>query len=221
MTTLIAIFLFVIGDVSGNHGHYDMWVVKLSTDININNSGEYIKALDINDIVIDGKTIKINNAIVKFENGNLSKITEINLDTEITSTTMNNGLYIQTGSNSGEGVYITVDNLSLESLGYINGFPSVTPSDNAQTSIAIIDSAIQKVSTNRSRLGSTQNRFEHILSNICNYESNITAAEARIRDSDMAKEMIEMVKNNILTQASQAMLSQANNLPENILLLLR
>ena len=87
--------------------------------------------------------------------------------------------------------------------------------------LAIVDGAIEAVSKQRSKLGAVQNRLEHTINNLGASGENLTAAESRIRDVDMAKEMSEFTKNNILSQASQAMLAQANQQPQNVLQLLR
>lgn len=92
---------------------------------------------------------------------------------------------------------------------------------NAQAGIASIDLAIQNVSTQRSDLGAIQNRLEHTVSSLSVSSENLTAAESRIRDVDMAKEMVEFTKNSILMQSAQAMLAQANTMPQNVLQLLR
>ncbi|MEW4327904.1 flagellin Hag [Rossellomorea marisflavi] len=87
--------------------------------------------------------------------------------------------------------------------------------------ITAINAAITKVSAARSNLGANQNRLEHTINNLDNASENLTAAESRIRDVDMAKEMMEQTKNSILSQASQAMLAQANQTPQGVLQLLR
>ncbi|MCI4127228.1 flagellin Hag [Bacillus haynesii] len=89
------------------------------------------------------------------------------------------------------------------------------------TQLKIVDSAINQVSAQRAKLGAVQNRLEHTINNLGASSENLTAAESRIRDVDMAKEMSEFTKNNILSQASQAMLAQANQQPQNVLQLLR
>ena len=91
----------------------------------------------------------------------------------------------------------------------------------ANTAMKVIDTAIQKVSTERSKLGSNQNRLEHTINNLGTSSENLTAAESRIRDVDMAKEMMNQTKNSILSQAAQAMLAQANQQPQGVLQLLR
>ncbi len=97
----------------------------------------------------------------------------------------------------------------------------IADSKKATASITQINNAIEKVSTQRSQLGAVQNRLEHTISNLDTSSENLTSAESRIRDVNMAKEMSTFSKNNILQQAAQAMLSQANQQPQNVLQLLR
>ena len=126
----------------------------------------------------------------------------------------------------GEDVKFTAADLGLEGdLGTVNEFTiagiDLSNRDQASASITVLDSAIQKVSTQRSKLGAIQNRLEHTINNLGTAAENLTAAESRIRDVDMAKEMMEFTKNNILQQAAQAMLAQANMQPQGVLQLLR
>ena len=93
--------------------------------------------------------------------------------------------------------------------------------DRADDAITIVDDAIRQVSAERAKLGAYQNRLEHTINNLGTSAENLTAAESRIRDVDMAKEMMNFSKNNILQQAAQAMLAQANSQPQGILQLLR
>ena len=90
----------------------------------------------------------------------------------------------------------------------------------ADSAISVINDAIETVSAERSKLGATQNRLEHTISNLDNISENLSAAESRIRDVDMAREMMEMTRANILSQASQSMLAQANQQPQAVLQLL-
>ncbi|MEH6944676.1 flagellin [Bacillus sp. JJ722] len=98
---------------------------------------------------------------------------------------------------------------------------SVLTHKDATSTVTTIQTAIDKVSGERSKLGANQNRLEHTINNLGTSSENLTAAESRIRDVDMAKEMMEMTKNNILQQAAQAMLAQANQQPQGVLQLLR
>jgi flagellin len=97
----------------------------------------------------------------------------------------------------------------------------VTTAVAARAAITTVDEAIRKVSEERGKLGALQNRLEHTINNLKTANENLTSAESRIRDTDMAMEMAEFTKNNILTQAAQAMLAQSNQLPQGILQLLK
>jgi flagellin len=97
----------------------------------------------------------------------------------------------------------------------------ISDATNANAAIETITSAINSVSAERAKMGATQNRLEHTINNLGASAENMTAAESRIRDVDMAKEMMNFTKNNILTQAAQSMLAQANQAPQGVLQLLR
>jgi flagellin len=97
----------------------------------------------------------------------------------------------------------------------------VSTFEKATAAISVLDDAVKSVSMQRSKLGAFQNRLEHTINNLGTTGENLTAAESRIRDVDMAKEMMEFTKNNILNQAAQAMLAQANQQPQGVLQLLR
>ncbi|WP_419892923.1 flagellin [Oceanobacillus kimchii] len=97
----------------------------------------------------------------------------------------------------------------------------ISSRDEADKAITTLDAAIQTVSAQRSNLGAVQNRLEHTINNLGTSAENLTAAESRIRDVDMAKEMMEFTKNNILSQAAQSMLAQANQQPQGVLQLLQ
>lgn len=126
---------------------------------------------------------------------------------------------LQIGANANQTLSISINDMRSNSLG-INGV-NVTTRSGAQISITSLDNAIKTVSTERSKLGALQNRLEHTINNLGTSSENLTASESRIRDVDMAKEMMEFTKNNILSQAAQAMLAQANQQPQGVLQLLR
>ena len=109
----------------------------------------------------------------------------------------------------------------VDKVSFIINGADVSSRVNAEGSITAINSAIEKVSAERSKLGAVQNRLEHTIKNLDNVSENLQASESRIRDVDMAKEMMEFTKNNILQQASTAMLAQANSNPQTVLQLLR
>ena len=108
--------------------------------------------------------------------------------------------------------------MSSKALG-INNI-SVANQDDANAAINKIDDALKKVSTQRAKLGAVQNRLEHTVNSLNTANENLSAAESQIRDTDMATEMIKYTKSNILQQASQSMLAQANQQPQGVLQLL-
>jgi len=130
-------------------------------------------------------------------------------------------LVFQIGANEGHNIVLGIDDMSAAALGLTDKSLIATDQDSAERSIMVVDAAIHKVSTARASLGAVQNRLEHTISNLGVASENLTAAESRIRDADMAKEMMEFTKQQILLQASNAMLAQANTIPQNVLQLLR
>jgi flagellin len=139
---------------------------------------------------------------------------------EATNTSANQ-LIFQIGSNEGHNMIAGIDDMSAGALGITTTSLDVTTQDAAERSIMVIDAAIHKVSSQRAALGAVQNRLEHTISNLGVAAENLTAAESRVRDADMAKEMMEFTKQQILLQSSMGMLAQANAQPQNVLQLLR
>ncbi|HBT38992.1 MAG: Flagellin domain protein [Thermotoga sp. 50_1627] len=130
-------------------------------------------------------------------------------------------LVFQIGANEGHNMIAGIDDMSSGALGLTTTSLDVTSQDSAERAIMVIDAAIHRVSTARAALGAVQNRLEHTISNLGVAAENLTAAESRIRDADMAKEMMEFTKQQILMQSSMAMLAQSNALPQTVLQLLR
>ena len=151
---------------------------------------------------------------------------------------------LQIGANSGQAMNLSIGDMRAAALGITGntgqaGFSStnnvtngtdtisteasldITNASSASKAITAIDSAMEKVSSERAKLGAVQNRLEYTISNLDNTAENLTSAESTLRDVDMAKEMMEYSKNNILNQAAQSMISQANQQPQNVLQLLR
>ena len=125
----------------------------------------------------------------------------------------------QVGANSNQTISISIGDMRAEALGV--KAVDLTTAEGSQEATATIQAAIEKVSTERAGLGAVQNRLEYTISNLDNTTENLTSAESTLRDVDMAKEMMTFSKNNILNQAAQAMLAQANQQPQNVLSLLR
>ncbi|WP_284139217.1 MULTISPECIES: flagellin [unclassified Virgibacillus] len=130
-----------------------------------------------------------------------------------------NALTFHIGANSGQSITLEIASMTASGLG-VSGL-SISGQATANTAITTIQTAIDAVSAERAKLGANQNRLEHTINNLGASAENLTAAESRIRDVDMAKEMMAFTKNNILTQAAQAMLAQANQQPQGVLQLLR
>ena len=189
---------------------------------------------------------RINELAVKGENATLTTLdrsyigSEVNqlmseIDRVKTTTTFNEqnlldgtftGKGLQVGAEQNQHIDISIDTFAVSSLFgdsatifYTSNLSALTSSNFAQLNIDT-KSAIKDVATQRSNLGAVQNRLEHTINNLDNVVENTTSAEASIRDTDMATEMVKYANNNILAQAGQAMLSQANQANQGVLSLL-
>jgi flagellin len=170
-----------------------------------------------------------------FTNTATIDLTKIDGETEVTAEEMT----FQLGANGtgDQQVNLSVVNMGVWNLGIRDyegedeseevlqdgmvAHVDISTRSKANDSIAVLDEAINQVSGTRADLGAMQNRLEHTINNLGVAKENLQSAESTIRDVDMAKEMMEFTKNNILTQASQSMLAQANQLPSGVLQLLR
>ena len=153
------------------------------------------------------------------------EITRIGTQTEFNTKALIGGAFstatldFQIGANADQKISLNIKNMT--SSGLVLTGASVGTTTNSQLATALLDTALASVSNERANLGSVQNRLEHTINNLNTSSENLQTSESRIRDVDMAKEMSEFSKNNILSQAAQAMLSQANQQPQQILQLLR
>ena len=139
----------------------------------------------------------------------------------VTAEDMTNGVTFQIGANgdADQRVKLQIGDMGSKALGIAD--VDLTTSDGANKAIDVIDAAIQNVSAQRAQLGAMQNRLEHTINNLDTNNENLSAAESRIRDVDMAAEMMAYTKNNVLVQAAQSMLAQANQQPQSVLSLLQ
>jgi flagellin len=158
-------------------------------------------------------------AVTFNERAGATTISDLGLTQAQTESAGNGGMTFQIGSNRGQTMQFGISDMRTAALS-LSGV-DVSTAAGASLAITSIDKAITSVSDERSKLGAVQNRLEHTVSNLGTSSENLTAAESRIRDVDMAKEMTEFTKNNILSQAAQAMLAQANQQPQGVLQLLR
>lgn len=132
---------------------------------------------------------------------------------------VNSAILTQIGANGGQTSFLSMNDMRSKALDIDQ--IDVTDKWSASAAIERVNAALTKVSAQRSSLGAVQNRLEHTINNLTTASENLSSAESRIRDVDMAKEMMELTKNNILSQASQAMLAQANQVPQGVLQLLQ
>ena len=170
----------------------------------------------------DTNTTTDRTAIAKEMTALTSEIDRIQKTTQFNTMNLLDGDFtgkkLQVGALSGQTIDITISNMDSTSIGINN----LSVSDNAAAGSAMsaIQSAIESVSDQRSALGALQNRLEHTVANLDTTSENTQAAESRIRDVDMASQMVEYSKNNILAQAGQSMLAQANQSNQGVLSLL-
>ena len=128
---------------------------------------------------------------------------------------------LQIGANAGQTLDISISALASATASAIEAGTTISTQSGAKKAIAAFSNGIKGVSAQRSKLGAVQNRLEHTIKNVNNSAENLQAAESRIRDVDMAKEMMTFTKTNVLNQAAQSMLAQANQLPNQVLQLLQ
>lgn len=170
-----------------------------------------------NDTYSDGDRELIQKEVAQLQ----SEITRIGSQTNFNGTNVlstSATLDIQVGDKNGNTIQVSL--VKMTDPGSISTIDLSTKS-GAQSAIDVVDSAIKAVSEHRATLGAIQNRLEHTIKSVDNTSENIQAAESRIRDTDMAKEMMNYTKTNILSQAAQSMLAQANQAPQGVLQLLQ
>jgi flagellin len=128
-------------------------------------------------------------------------------------------IILQVGANKGQNVKLNLTDARTSKLEVDDVL--VSSREEVEEAISKLDDAIEMVSSERSKWGSYQNRLEHTHNNVSNYGENVTAAESRITDADMALKMTEFTKRNIMNQSATAMLAQSNQMPQGILQLLQ
>ena len=183
-----------------------------------------VQAANDTNATTDRQAIKTELTALRSEISRIAETTKFNGKGVINSGASQVSLNIQVGANSGETITIALANMNASAIGVASSLVSDIgdgTAGNANKLTSAIDKALVNVSTQRAKFGAIQNRLEHTIKNVDNTSENLQAAESRIRDVDMAKEMMNYSKNNILNQAAQSMLAQANQQPQNVLNLLR
>ncbi|HWC36544.1 MAG TPA: flagellin [Mycobacteriales bacterium] len=153
----------------------------------------------------------------------ISEVTDIANNTQFNGQSLLNvatTLTFQVGANAGQTIDVTTADVTASTLG-ISAIDFTTAAGAASAAISTIDAAISTVNTFRGTLGATQNRLQDVVSNLSVTAQNLTASESRISDTDMAEEMTNYTKNQILVQAGTAMLAQANSSASSVLTLLK
>jgi flagellin len=180
---------------------------------------------------------RVRELAVQYKNGTLSsndqlsiqsevnqlsaEITRIGTDTEFNGIKLLNGanptISFQVGASDAQQITVATISVGAQVASTVFALSSAS----TQTDIQQIDDAINNISAARATFGAVQNRLEHTIANLAAYQENLTASESRIRDADMASEMVAFTKFQILQQAGTSMLAQANQAPQNVLSLLR
>ena len=217
---------------NGTTINYDEHGIKFDY-VNVSSGSSFAAAKSIATLVSSSSTTETNTVIttdnsLKFQvgsNQNQSMALEIG-DMRATgleiSATAGGTATLTIGTASVTAYYVSTANVTDGTSTSNTQFAlDVSTYEKAEAAVTVVNAAIESVSSERSRLGAVQNRLEHTIKNLDTSSENLQAAESRIRDVDMAKEMMEFTKNNILQQAAQAMLAQANQAPQGVLQLLR
>ncbi|MGB4751507.1 MAG: flagellin [Fervidobacterium sp.] len=216
-------YVIEVGQLNGNvTSPLDVKVVRIKSDGTIAST---IAAIGAGSAAFGGITFTWSSSTFNLNQfGGSLPLNEV-VDSAVVRTeavyTANKQLIFQIGANEGHNMIAGIDNMSAVALGLSTSTLKVTDQNSAERTIMVVDGAIHKVSTARAAVGAIQNRLEHTISNLGVASENLTAAESRIRDADMAKEMMQYTKQLILLQSSMSMLAQANAQPQNVLQLLR
>ena len=184
----------------------------------------YVKVTGINAQNADGSDAKTMAALIKSKTGieaETDKAAKTTLNLKPSSTATGKGIELQIGANEGQTMSFTLDDMSADALGVGGSSVNLSTQESAKTATTTIDAAIKKVSKARGQMGAVQNRLEHTINNLDTASENLQTAESRIRDTDMAEEMVNYSKNSILAQAGQSMLAQANQANQGVLTLLQ
>ena len=180
---------------------------KVKTSVTVyDNNGNEIAANGLGNYINNDGTLKANSGL--YINGNVATQDDIDKMVDY-SKAFDTGaltlkLHVGADATDNNQIFVKIDAMSADGLGVKNLKVDGADDTNAKNAVETIKEAIQKVSTQRSALGAAQNRLEHTISNLDNVVENITSADSRIRDTDMATEMVKYSNNNILAQANQS-----------------
>ena len=204
---------FTIGSLTGSTAGLTLTSAATNPD---SGAGKYSFTITLDDTVSKAVYDKYNDLTITFDTTNAGTATAV--DTTVKSTGV---LSLQVGDTNAEYQHVSVEIANMKSDGLGLTDLDLSNQESAGAAIDTIKNAVNTVSLQRGKLGALQNRLDHTLNNLDATTQNITASESQIRDVDMAKEMTEYSKNNILVQAAQSMLAQANSMPQGVLQLLQ
>ncbi len=178
-----------------------------------------VQAANDTNVTVDRQSIKAELESLTDEITRIAEQTEFNTLTLLDGSFSSTKMSFQVGANAGQKIQLNIKNMGASALGVSKAAVAdkISSFSLATNVIKTINDAISKVSTERSALGAVQNRLEHTIANADNTAENLQAAESRIRDVDMAQEMVAFSKSNILQQAAQSMLAQANQSTQGVL----
>jgi flagellin len=206
---------FTIGSLTGTTS--GLTITSAATNPKDNSAGKYSFTITLDDTVSKAMYDKYNDLTITFDTTDVGTGTT-NVNTTVKSTGV---LSLQVGDTNAEYQHVSVEIANMKSDGLGLTDLDLSNQESAGAAIDTIKNAVNTVSLQRGKLGALQNRLDHTLNNLDATTQNITASESQIRDVDMAKEMTEYSKNNILVQAAQSMLAQANSMPQGVLQLLQ
>ena len=213
--------VMTVTDLFGNTSDTDKF--KISSEVNENNE----LTINLKNKSGEDTVITISNAD-KLKAGDVITITSEAMVESKQAATGKEAFRLQVGANAGQEVALGINSMKAKDLNIVQTKDGVegksldiTSQANASLAVKAFDMAIQKVSTERAKMGATQNRLEHTIANLDTSSENLQSAESRIRDVDMAEEMVAYSKNSILQQAAQSMLAQANQSTQGVLSLLQ
>jgi len=216
-------------DATGAALNGDMTVQATALESDFNKAIDAYNATVPTDKAVSHISVSVKEGSFVFESGSTESTSSVKFDNSQaaqllgvanqSSATQGGGVEFQIGANSGQTMKITVGDMRTAAIGLDS--VDMSSKEGAKAATELLDTALKTVSGQRADLGAFSNRLEHTINNLGTSSENLTSAESRIRDVDMAKEMSTFSKNNILSQAAQAMLAQANQQPQQVLSLLR
>ncbi len=217
---------YTTSSMTGSRGQEDYWLARLDRSITI--SQYDLVDMGLHQIFDGNKILTFEETTLDFDPSSVSSTqTGLLEGIHIVATLREydsdykDGLILQVGANSDQKIIVELPDMRTQSIGLVPGQPDLTTNQSAGKSIEYVENAIEKVSDKRAKMGSIENRLEKAIGYLENSSENLSYAESDIRDTNYAKEMVALSKNRILTSASEAMLTQANKNPRNILELLQ